>query len=178
MKIDIAKDWAGQLDRTPVGTGYQDWLKAVVLSRDVGAARIGFSNGSTGSLPASGAAMTNGDDVTVADEDGGFAIFDRLAVEPRGPRDHEELVAEDFDLRKLVGVDRVLDSERMQFIAALKRSHFFRGRIDDSDPDELRPVLRAVDLLVDRDASDTRPITIMESCDDRHCGPLQRRGPF
>jgi len=57
MKIDIAKDWAGQLDRTPVGTGYQDWLKAVVLSRDVGAARIGFSNGSTGSLPASGAAM-------------------------------------------------------------------------------------------------------------------------
>src|SRR5438874_1979724 len=33
MTVDLSKDWAGQLDRTPVGTGYPDWLKAVVLSK-------------------------------------------------------------------------------------------------------------------------------------------------
>ena len=57
LKIDLAKDWAGQLDRTPVGTGFPYWLKAVVLSKNGGAAAIGFSNGSTGTLPASAASM-------------------------------------------------------------------------------------------------------------------------
>jgi penicillin-binding protein 1A len=57
MTVDLAKDWAGQLDRAPVGTGYPDWLKAVVLSKAGGAATIGFTNGSTGALPASGASM-------------------------------------------------------------------------------------------------------------------------
>src|SRR5690348_12994343 len=32
MSVDLTKDWAGELDRAPVGTGYPDWLKAVVLS--------------------------------------------------------------------------------------------------------------------------------------------------
>jgi len=57
LSVDLSKDWAGQLDRTPVGTGYADWLKAVVISKTEGSASIGFTNGSTGSLPASGAAM-------------------------------------------------------------------------------------------------------------------------
>ncbi len=57
MKIDVSGDWAAQLDRAPVGTGYPDWLKAVVLSTNNGAATIGFTNGSTGTLPASGASM-------------------------------------------------------------------------------------------------------------------------
>src|SRR4030095_9909710 len=34
-----------------------DWRKAVVLSKDNGQATIGFSNGSTASLPASAASM-------------------------------------------------------------------------------------------------------------------------
>ena len=56
--IDLSKgDWSGQLDRTPVGTGYPDWRKAVVLSKEGGAATIGFSNGKTASLPASAASM-------------------------------------------------------------------------------------------------------------------------
>ena len=42
-----------QLDRAPVGTGYPDWRKAVVLSKGDGEATIGFTNGSTGTLPAS-----------------------------------------------------------------------------------------------------------------------------
>jgi penicillin-binding protein 1A len=57
MTIDLSKDWDGELDRAPVGTGYPDWLKAVVLSKSGGAASIGFTNGSTGTLPASGASM-------------------------------------------------------------------------------------------------------------------------
>ncbi len=57
MTVDLTKDWAGQLDRAPVGTGYADWLKAVVLSKGDGQATIGFKNGSTGILPA-GAAST------------------------------------------------------------------------------------------------------------------------
>src|SRR3954462_5031810 len=58
ISIDLQKgDWAGQLDRTPVGTGYPDWKKAVVLSKSDGQASSGFSNGSTARLPASSTAM-------------------------------------------------------------------------------------------------------------------------
>ena len=57
MTVDLSKDWAAQLDRAPIGTGYPDWLKAVVLSKSDGAANVGFTNGSTGTLPASAAAM-------------------------------------------------------------------------------------------------------------------------
>ena len=53
--IDISGDWSGLLDRTPVGTGFPDWRKAVVLSKEGNSARIGFANGSTGTLPASAA---------------------------------------------------------------------------------------------------------------------------
>jgi penicillin-binding protein 1A len=57
VSVDLTKDWAGQLDRAPVGTGFPDWRKAVVLSTGSGEARIGFSNGSQGTLPASAASM-------------------------------------------------------------------------------------------------------------------------
>ncbi len=57
MTVDLSKDWAGQLDRAPVGTGFPDWLKAVVLSKSDGAATVGFTNGSRGTLPVSGASM-------------------------------------------------------------------------------------------------------------------------
>jgi penicillin-binding protein 1A len=57
MKVDVSKDWAGQLDRAAVGTGYIDWLKAVVLQKGDTQATIGFSNGSTGTLSAGDAAM-------------------------------------------------------------------------------------------------------------------------
>ena len=58
MSLDLQKgDWAGQLDRAPMGTGYPDWKKAVVLSKGDGEASIGFPNGQTAVLPASGASM-------------------------------------------------------------------------------------------------------------------------
>ncbi|MEO5810065.1 MAG: PBP1A family penicillin-binding protein [Sphingomicrobium sp.] len=55
MSVDASGDWRGQLARAPVGTGFPDWLKAAVLSKDGGVARIGFADGSTGVLPASAA---------------------------------------------------------------------------------------------------------------------------
>jgi penicillin-binding protein 1A len=55
--IDISGDWAGQLDRTPIGTGFPDWWKAVILSKDSHSATIGFASGKTAVLPASAASM-------------------------------------------------------------------------------------------------------------------------
>ena len=57
LKVDLNKDWAGELDRTPVGVGYVDWRKAVVLSKSDNVASLGFSNGTTGTLSSSEAAM-------------------------------------------------------------------------------------------------------------------------
>ncbi|WP_294172274.1 penicillin-binding protein 1A [uncultured Sphingomonas sp.] len=55
LTIDVSDNWRGQLDRTPVGTGFPDWRKAVVLEKSGGSADIGFADGSTGTLPASAA---------------------------------------------------------------------------------------------------------------------------
>ena len=57
LSVDVSKDWAGQLDRAAVGTGFPDWRKAVVLSKEGGAATIGFTNGSKGTLSRSAASM-------------------------------------------------------------------------------------------------------------------------
>ena len=57
QSVDVAGDWRGQLDRAQIGTGFPDWRKAVVLSKDGGEASIGFSDGSTGVVPASAASQ-------------------------------------------------------------------------------------------------------------------------
>jgi penicillin-binding protein 1A len=57
MSIDLDGDWRGELDRARVGTGFEDWKKAVVLSKDGNSAEIGFTDGSTGTLPASAASL-------------------------------------------------------------------------------------------------------------------------
>jgi penicillin-binding protein 1A len=55
LTIDADGDWQTQLRVAALGTGFPDWKKAVVLSKDGGSARIGFADGSTGTLPASAA---------------------------------------------------------------------------------------------------------------------------
>ena len=50
-------DWAASSTARRSGTGYPDWRKAVVLSKSGGQATIGFTDGSTGTLPASAASM-------------------------------------------------------------------------------------------------------------------------
>ena len=55
LSIDVNGDWQTQLRIAALGTGFPDWRKAVVLSKSDGEATIGFSNGTTGTLPASAA---------------------------------------------------------------------------------------------------------------------------
>jgi penicillin-binding protein 1A len=57
LKIDVDGDWQGQLARAPFGVGYPDWRAAVVLSKSGGAATLGFTDGSQGTLPSSLASM-------------------------------------------------------------------------------------------------------------------------
>jgi len=57
INVNVSGDWASELDRTPVGTGFPDWRKAVVLSKDSNSAEIGFANGAKATLPASAASM-------------------------------------------------------------------------------------------------------------------------
>ena len=57
LSIDVDGDWRLQLSLAALGTGFPDWRKAVVLSKSGGVARIGFSDGSTGTLSASAASQ-------------------------------------------------------------------------------------------------------------------------
>jgi penicillin-binding protein 1A len=49
--------WPSRLAAANVGTGYADWIAAVVLSKEHGVANIGFADGTTDTLSASGANM-------------------------------------------------------------------------------------------------------------------------
>jgi penicillin-binding protein 1A len=71
LHVDMARDWRSQLAVAPLGQGYPTWRAAVVLSKEAGAATIGFVNGTTGILPASGAAMPR--------RDSGGSAFDSLS---------------------------------------------------------------------------------------------------
>ncbi|WP_246333083.1 penicillin-binding protein 1A [Sphingomicrobium lutaoense] len=57
LSIDMDQDWESQLRLARVGTGFSDWRKAVVLRRDRSVATIGFTDGSTATLPRSAASM-------------------------------------------------------------------------------------------------------------------------
>ena len=57
ISIPVDGDWRSQLVQADYGVGYEDWRSAVVLSKDGGSARIGFTDGTTGTLPSSGASM-------------------------------------------------------------------------------------------------------------------------
>ena len=55
LSIDVSGDWQTQLRVAALGTGFPDWKKAVVLDKAGSSARIGFPDGSTGSLSESAA---------------------------------------------------------------------------------------------------------------------------
>jgi penicillin-binding protein 1A len=57
LSIPIEGNWRQALATARIGVGYDDWRAAVVLSKRGDSARIGFVNGSTGTLPASAASM-------------------------------------------------------------------------------------------------------------------------
>jgi penicillin-binding protein 1A len=66
LSVDVSGDWRGQLARAPFGVGYDDWRAAAVLSREGQSATIGFTDGSTGTLPAYAAAMPKRGTATAA----------------------------------------------------------------------------------------------------------------
>lgn len=49
--IELGEGWPGRLARATVATGYAEWRKAVVLGKTAAAVRIGFADGSEGTLP-------------------------------------------------------------------------------------------------------------------------------
>jgi penicillin-binding protein 1A len=55
LTIDISRDWRSQLAIAPLGPGA--WRAAVVLSKESGSATLGFTDGTTGAMPASLASM-------------------------------------------------------------------------------------------------------------------------
>jgi penicillin-binding protein 1A len=55
--IEADDQWQSRLASSFIGIDYDNWRVAAVLSKSPGAARIGFSNGDTGTLPASAATM-------------------------------------------------------------------------------------------------------------------------
>jgi penicillin-binding protein 1A len=57
LNVDLSRDWRSQLAIAPLGPGYATWRAAVVLAIEPGAARIGLTDGSTGTLPAGLASM-------------------------------------------------------------------------------------------------------------------------
>lgn len=56
-KITMDDLWARRLAGAFVGVDYADWKVAVVISKQDGAAQIGFANGTTGTLPAGSAQL-------------------------------------------------------------------------------------------------------------------------
>jgi penicillin-binding protein 1A len=57
LTIAVEGDWRGRLAQADYGVGDPDWRAAVILSREGASATIGFTDGTTGTLPAAGAAM-------------------------------------------------------------------------------------------------------------------------
>ncbi len=86
-QFDISKGWQRELAASYVGVDYADWRVAVVVSRSGTEAQIGFTDGSTGTLPASAAqlpyrrtggtafaAMKPGDLIVVTRNGGSWAL--------------------------------------------------------------------------------------------------------
>jgi penicillin-binding protein 1A len=55
--IDAGDGWLGRLQGATVATGYADWQKAVVLAKNGGDSRLGFADGSTGTMPSFAASL-------------------------------------------------------------------------------------------------------------------------
>ena len=74
-----------------------------------------------------------------AKEDRGLPVADVLALfDRRGARDDEEVLAVDLDFGDLLGVDRILDRQRVQAELGAHQLDFLGRRIVQPDPVELR----------------------------------------
>jgi len=95
VHIETGEGWQSRLQSAQVATGYDDWRKAVVLSKRGNDSEIGFTDGTTGTLPgyaaslplkgtatSAGEALRTGDVVVVTRSGGGWAL--RQAPEVSG----------------------------------------------------------------------------------------------
>ncbi|MEP9402457.1 PBP1A family penicillin-binding protein [Sphingomonas sp. VNH70] len=137
IRYDSGRGWSGPLNKprtkiegdrwqqallgTNIGIDYQDWQAAIVIARDGGAARIGFADGRTGTLPRAGATMP------VRGEGGtAFAALepgDIVAVAPSGgdwalrsvPRVSGGMVVEDPRTGRVLAMQGGFDSRLQSF---------------------------------------------------------------
>ena len=85
--IETGEGWDRRLASANIGTGFDDWIAAVVLDKSGSTAEIGFADGTTGSLSRGAAAMPKrgvggvafdflrrGDVIVVKKVDGGWAL--------------------------------------------------------------------------------------------------------
>ncbi len=56
-RIDIGDGWPQRLAATPVSLGFDSWAKAVVLAKDGTTSKLGFVDGSTGTMPGYAASL-------------------------------------------------------------------------------------------------------------------------
>jgi penicillin-binding protein 1A len=81
-KVDVSANWQQVFSAANIGVNYKNWRTAVILSRNEGAAQIGFADGSQGALPAFAAQQPK--------RGGGGTAFaalnpgDVIVVEPEG----------------------------------------------------------------------------------------------
>ena len=93
MSTSTDDNWLQALLNTNVGLDYQDWRAAIVIAREGGSARIGFSDGQTATMDAGAAAMPvrgkggtafaaikAGDIIAVAPESGSTTRFALRAI--------------------------------------------------------------------------------------------------
>ncbi len=86
-EIPMSANWRSDLAASNIGIDYNDWKAALVVSKDAGSAELGFTDGTTGTLPASSAQMLYrktsrpafdslkaGDLIVVAKNGGGWAL--------------------------------------------------------------------------------------------------------
>ena len=93
--------------------------------------------------------MPHTDDMIMPHEQRRFAIADRLILQMRRARDHEQLVAIQIDLGQLVRLDGVLHRQRMKIICARQGLHFFDRGVGYANPDKFGLVGGAIDPFVD-----------------------------
>ena len=98
--------------------------------------------------------MADRDDEALAGEDVGLAECHVIALELGGPQHHEQRIAVELELGPLMGVQRVLDRQRVQLELGLDLPQLRLVWLVKADPDEVAGLLRPTAPLPDRDVHD------------------------
>ncbi|MFM9935491.1 MAG: penicillin-binding protein 1A [Novosphingobium sp.] len=73
-RLDVSGNWQSELITSNIAIHYADWRIAAVLAKPSAEGRIGFADGSTGTLFAMPSAMKPGDVIAVAPSGSGWAV--------------------------------------------------------------------------------------------------------